>query len=72
MTDDPPVVSPEDMADVEEAIRNGITDAYRCGLGVAIRLITEYGSRSVDPDFVAEMTAILREVSIKAEPGRSS
>ena len=45
---DPINVSPEDIAVIEKAIREGMIDAWRYGIGAAISTIQRYRGQSVD------------------------
>lgn len=49
--------------DVEAAIRAGIHDSYRYGVGYAIQVVETFQERSTDPDTFAELLAYLRRYS---------
>ena len=58
MTDD-------DFPKVAAAVRGGINDAYRLGLGVAIQTLEEYRTRTTDPYTFEAVLAHLRELSVR-------
>lgn len=66
MTDDPRN-SPEDYAEIERAIREAVTDAYRLGIGAAIEALCNAQYRPWRPDgaeAVQWCIAHLRELSL--------
>ena len=50
---------------VAAAVRSGINDAYRLGLGVAIQTLEEYRTRTTDPYTLEAVLAHLRELSVR-------
>lgn len=49
--------------DVEKAIRAGIHDSYRYGVGFAIATIEKYQQNTTDPDTFTELLTYLRTYS---------
>ena len=56
-------MNPDDIAKVEAALREGITDAYRHGIGAAIRTIEIYREHVRDKSVFDAMIAALRHQS---------
>lgn len=58
-------MSTDGFADVEAALRAGVNDAYRLGLGAAIDLLLDYRSRSTDPITLDAAIAHLQMLSVR-------
>lgn len=56
-------MNPNDIAKVEAAIREGITDAYRHGIGAAILTIEVYREHVRDRSVFDHMISVLRQQS---------
>jgi hypothetical protein len=55
----------DEFPKVAAAVRSGINDAYRLGLGVAIATIEEYRDRTSDPNTIEAVLAHLRDLSVR-------
>jgi hypothetical protein len=44
------MLSPNDEADIEAAVRSGINRAYRLGINTAIKALDTFRGQTVDPD----------------------
>lgn len=55
----------DEFPKVAAAVRSGINDAYRLGLGVAIQTLEEYRTRTTDPYTFEAVLAHLRELSVR-------
>lgn len=63
-------VSTDDIAIVQRAIHEGIIDAWRYGIGAAIRTIQQYRGQSVDVETLDKVIDDLRRQSAEAENER--
>lgn len=58
MTDD-------QFPEIAAAVRRGVNDAYRLGLGAAIRILCEYRTFTTDPATLDAATAHLQDLSLR-------
>jgi hypothetical protein len=58
------MLSPQDQADIEAAVRSGINRAYRHGINTAIKTLETFRGQSVDPDTLQAAQDELRRMCL--------
>jgi hypothetical protein len=61
-------VDEQRWAEVEQALRNGVHDAYRYGFGAAIQIVEIFAAHSTDPSTFLAVLDELRRRSASMTP----